>query len=390
MEAIFFAVILFVFLGFIHPYTTYPLSLIAMRRVVHKSHESATKISLSDGALVADVSPSSVAILFCARNEESVIDRKIDNLKSLNSKNLDITIRVFNDASTDSTAKLLEARSGCIKLLNSDSHVGKSVGMNSLMKLVTEEYAVFTDANTFLDRNSVINAVRYLNDNPEVGLVAGISICANEGEAAISDISASYWSLDVSIKRFESDLAGIIGADGAFFVIRSQDYKVVPSNIIDDFFTSLSVSLRGKKAVQLENCLVYERNVTDYEGELQRKTRIACRAYNCYRLLKGDIVKMPFIFRYCFFSHKWLRWHSFSFLASCLLLSTIFLWVLAGWWFMIVPVSLSLTALASLIDVPLISAPWRIVTLLYAVNKGVWKSYLGESFTSWNPDLSAR
>lgn len=379
-------------LFFLHPFLFYPASL-RLIILIKKFKDNSKLLENKADSKKRNTAPlTGVAVLVCARNEELVIKEKIKNILNLNHDGINLSINIFNDASTDKTLQKISEIKHFLNVISVDSQVGKSVGMNSLVKsLQKEKYIVFTDANTMMDESSVINAVDYLESMPNVGLVAGVSQCSNAKGSKVAKISEDYWNLDVMIKDLEGSLEGIIGADGAFFVMRREIFSQVPHDIIDDFYTSMKVVLSGKKAIQLKSCIVYEKNVTNNSGEFRRKTRIACRAYNCYRLLKKDILSMSPLFIYCFYSHKWLRWHGFTFFV----LSLISLFFLLESLFGILAVlglMFGMTAfiIAGLKNIPVLSIPMRVISLIYAVNLGVWKSFLGEKYAVWNPDQSSR
>ena len=80
----------------------------------------------------------------------------------------------------------------------------------------------------------------------------------------------------------------MMGADGAFFVIRRELYTPTPPDIIDDMHTSLNVVFQGKRLVSWPRVRAFEKTAADRSDEFRRKVRIACRAFNCYRLLRAQ------------------------------------------------------------------------------------------------------
>src|SRR5205085_8236806 len=93
----------------------------------------------------------------------------------------------------------------------------------------------------------------------------------------------------------------------------------VPADIIDDFFTSLSIWCAGWREVMCPDLIAYERSATRSREEFRRKVRIACRAFNCHRLLWPQVARLPAWDLYKYLSHKLLRWVSGGFLALALL-----------------------------------------------------------------------
>src|SRR3546814_4106513 len=59
---------------------------------------------------------------------------------------------------------------------------------------------------------------------------------------------------------------------------------------------------------------------SDLSGdEFRRKVRIACQAFNCHRLLRPRLRKLPPLDRFKYVSHKVLRWFGIYFLAAGIL-----------------------------------------------------------------------
>ena len=75
--------------------------------------------------------------------------------------------------------------------------------------------------------------------------------------------------------------------------IRRALHKAPPDHIIDDMFVSLSILCDGYRVVRDEAMVAYERVATDSGDEFRRKVRIACQAYNCHRLLRPRLRRLP-------------------------------------------------------------------------------------------------
>ena len=384
----------------IHPYVTYPLFLIMASKVYWSNSQGPAQLA---GNMTKDRSAKNqelarVALFFCARNEEAVIEQKLDNVLALDKTNFNLDIYVFDDASSDNTRSLLMKYSKEINIVCSDTNIGKSSGMNALHKACDSDYdyIVFTDANTMLDKKSVANVVEHFSSVSNLGLVAGVSVSTNTDSSDVAQMSTGYWNFDVWLKRLESQICGIQGADGAFFSIPFDLYTPVPHDIIDDFYTSMTVNISGLRTIQADDCLVYEKNVTEFWGEFRRKRRIACRAHNCTRLLWPGLRKMSALSQFCFFSRKVLRWYGFTFF-----LATITGFIIAKGSTVSgliadlrnshdVQFLVLLGFLAFLLSFSFILKIGKIIGFLIAVNLGVIDSWRGKRYAVWNPDQTAR
>ena len=126
----------------LHPFITYPLSLLLLRRFGRK--HPAAQISES-------TDPLRCAICVCAYNEERAIEAKIRNLLALRARHPDLELLVYVDASTDRTAEILRAYTDRIEVHFSTERRGKTHGMNLLASRATAPILIFSDANVTLD-----------------------------------------------------------------------------------------------------------------------------------------------------------------------------------------------------------------------------------------------
>ena len=282
-----------------HPFVTYPLTLAVARLIAGGRSTHPT----------ADPGRLRVAVLCSAYNEETVIRDKLANSLRLKAQDPSTEILFYTDGCSDRTAAII-AEHDEVRLIASDRRFGKSHGMNLLAAAAGDaDLLLFTDANVRIDEHAVAAARRAFAD-PSVGCVCSHLVYVNPGESATASVGARYWSFDEWLKRLESDTGSCIGADGSLFVIRRALFTPVPDDIIDDFFTSLSIWCAGWRVVMCPDLVAYERSAIYSREEFRRKVRIACRAFNCHRLLWPRIARLPAWDIYKYLSHKLLRWLS--------------------------------------------------------------------------------
>ncbi|MEJ0071254.1 MAG: glycosyltransferase [Pseudomonadota bacterium] len=224
----------------------------------------------------------------------------------------------YTDGCTDRTAAIIGATEH-VRLIAGERRQGKSHGMNLLAAAAGDaDLLLFTDANVRVDANAIA-AVRRAFADSSVGCVCGHLVYVNPEESATARAGAGYWSFDEWLKRLESDTGSCVGADGSLFAIRRSLFTPVPPDIIDDFFTSLSIWCAGWRVVISPDFVAYERSAIGSREEFRRKVRIACRAFNCHRLLWPRIARLPAWDLYKYLSHKLLRWVS----GACLALAAL-------------------------------------------------------------------
>jgi cellulose synthase/poly-beta-1,6-N-acetylglucosamine synthase-like glycosyltransferase len=367
----------------LHPFTTYPLSLLLASRWLRRTLPAADAVG-------TDVSPD-LAICMCAYNEERIIEAKVKNLLALKAKYPKLEIYVYVDGASDRTAELLRAYDDRIHLHASNERHGKTHGMNLLVSLTDKPIVMFTDANVMIDLEAPQRLLRYFAD-PEIGCVCGHLSYTNSDVSITAGTGSLYWRLEELTKRLESRTGSAMGADGSLFAIRRALHANPPDHIIDDMFVSLNILCDGKRVVQADDVNAYEESVTAAGEEFARKVRIACQAFNVHRLLWPRLARLDAFNLYKYLSHKWLRWLMIYFLAASALS------IEAG---LVLADQLALAgALAGLAGFVLIAGYyawfrpfaqiWDMLTALAGAGVGVLRSLRGERFQTWSLSASIR
>jgi cellulose synthase/poly-beta-1,6-N-acetylglucosamine synthase-like glycosyltransferase len=369
-----------VWLG-LHPFTTYPLSLWAIRAWRG-----------GDGVLARTAAVrESFALCFCAYNEERVIGEKIMNCLALRETRPELQILAYVDAATDRTAEILRNREGEITLCVSPNRAGKTHGMNRLIGLAEASILVFTDANVMLDRDALTRLERYFAD-PQVGGVCGHLRYVNADAGSTAAVGALYWRFEEQLKQLESDIGSVMGADGSLFAIRRSLSRPIPEDLIDDMFVSLSILCDGFRMVRAGDVLAYELTATSPAEEFRRKVRIACQAFNVHRRLWPRLRRLDRLTVYQYVSHKLLRWFSAGSLALGAACFELALTVAGLGWIALGLISLVATTalLGRHRRGRLPSRLWDAMSALGGTALGIWCSLRGADFRVWTPAQSAR
>jgi cellulose synthase/poly-beta-1,6-N-acetylglucosamine synthase-like glycosyltransferase len=373
------AALLFLLLA-LHPFVFYPLSL---RRIARR---------LGAAPAIATAGRPSVAICVCAYNEEACIERKMANLLELRAQRGQLDIMVYVDGRGDRTAALLEPFADVATVVVAPQRRGKTHGMNLLVAQSTADIVVFTDANVYVDPSAIDALVRAFEDE-SVGCVCGHLIYTNGQETATAQVGSLYWRLEEQIKRYESALGAVMGADGSLFAVRRRLHAAVPETLIDDMFVSLSILCDGHRVVRAPDALAYETSVTVPAEEFRRKIRIACQAFNVHRVLWPRLRQLPATVVYMYLSHKLLRWlAAFNLLFAAVLggialamlgVPALVLWAAA-------PAGFLLLWLSVRYQLEPLSSVAEILIALIGAAAGVLQSMRGHTFQTWTPAASIR
>ena len=249
-----------------------------------------------------------LTLIVAAYNEESIIEEKIRNTLSLHYPAGKLQFIFVTDGSSDSTPDRVRPY-GQIRLLHTPERRGKIIAMHRAMQQITTEVAVFTDANTHLNREALINLARHYADR-KVGAVSG------EKRVRVSELSDAtagegfYWKYESLLKKWDSELYSVVGAAGELFSIRTDLYEPVPADtIVDDFMISLQIAAKGYRIVYEPDAYAMEDSSANTKEELKRKIRIA--AGGMQSILRLTALLNPFkhpVLSFQYISHRVLRW----------------------------------------------------------------------------------
>ena len=249
-----------------------------------------------------------LTVFVAAYNEEDYIIEKIKNTLGLEYPADKVSYVFVTDGSTDRTPELV-ATYPQLKLMHQSARNGKIAAMHRAMQEVQTEIAIFTDANTTLNKKALLNICRHYADK-SVGAVSG------EKRVEIDDVGDAtagegfYWKYESKLKTWDSELYSVVGAAGELFSIRTALYEPVPPDtILDDFMISMLVAQRGYRIVYEPAAYASETGSENIKEELKRKIRIAAGGIqSIMRLPKAINPFRNFVLFFQYLSHRVLRW----------------------------------------------------------------------------------
>lgn len=250
-----------------------------------------------------------VTLLVAAYNEEDVVEEKMKNSLALDYPADKLHFMWVTDGSTDQTNTMLE-RYGCVKILYQSERQGKTSALNRAMDYVKTPIVVFTDANTMINRESILEIVACFEDS-KVGCVAGEKrIAMKEKDNAAGGGEGLYWKYESALKRLDGRLYSAMGAAGELFSIRTELFEKMDSDtLLDDFILSMRIVQRGYKIAYCAEAYAIENGSADMNEERKRKVRIAAgglqsiwRLRELMNVFKHGIVSFQYV------SHRVLRW----------------------------------------------------------------------------------
>ena len=248
----------------------------------------------------------SVSIIMAARNEETNLPAKLENLRHLDYPGDRLQIVVASDGSTDRTASILrEQGSFLVPVILAESG-GKASALNEAVKHATGEIVVFLDARQVVEHNAVSQLIACFAD-PEVGAVSGELLLDAAPGAASSETLGIYWKIEKAVRKLESASGSVVGVTGAIYAIRRELYtEIPPGTILDDVFVPMNVARMGRRVVFQPLAIARDRVFSEKGKEFSRKVRTLTGNYQLLRLAPWLLTPAnPLLFR--FISHKLVR-----------------------------------------------------------------------------------
>lgn len=231
----------------------------------------------------ADITPT-VSMVICAYNEADVIERKLDNLLSLDYPADRLEVIVASDGSDDGTDDLVRAYADRGVRLLPMARIGKIPALNAAVARTTGDILVFSDANSIYADDALRRLVAPFGD-PEVGGVAGDQryVRAGDGDDQVGADGVAgervYWDFDRKWKVWQSLAGNVTSATGAIYAVRRVLFRDLPTGVTDDFANSTGVISQGHRLVFAADAAAYEHAVGTGDAEFRRKVRVMTRGF---------------------------------------------------------------------------------------------------------------
>lgn len=287
----------------LYTYIGYPLLLWILVRI--KDLRSRPRGRLPE----RDIQSLPASLIITAYNEADIIEEKIRNCLALNYPADKIEYIFITDGSTDGTPEII-SRYPQLRLLHQPERKGKLAAMNRAVDHALYPYLVFSDANAFLNRDSIANIARHYACKKTGGVAGEKKIFSGGADGSVARGEGLYWRYESALKKWDARLYSAIGAAGELFSIRKDLYKKLPENtIIEDFVQSLYLCMEGYRLAYEPEAYSQETASLSLKEEVERKTRISAGAFQAMGMLKKlfNFFAYP-VLSFQFVSHRILRW----------------------------------------------------------------------------------
>lgn len=272
----------------------------------------------------ADITPS-VSLVISAYNEEKVLPGKIENALTLDYPRHLLEIAVISDGSTDNTNKIIldyAEQSQHIIPCIAPTNKGKTACLNDFVPNLKGEIVIFSDANSFYDKDLIRQIVRPFAD-PHIGLATGSTRYMASQESESTNATGLYSRLERLTKSIETKTGSCVGADGAVFAVRKWLFSPLDPDDINDLVIPFHVVSKGYRCI-LEPSAFCTEEAAAPTNEFQRQIRITTRTLRAIfkhnHLLHS--IRYPF-FSFKLFSHKIMKFLVPFFLVALLITSAV-------------------------------------------------------------------
>jgi cellulose synthase/poly-beta-1,6-N-acetylglucosamine synthase-like glycosyltransferase len=258
-----------------------------------------------------------VSLVIAAYNEERHLPNRIINIRDLEYPRNRLEVIIVSDGSDDRTNEILSgATDEQIRTVLLSSRKGKANALNVGVAQATSDILIFSDAATLFAPDSIQKLVRHFSD-PKVGVVCGL--LKFKATAESQQTEGIYWKYETMIRLMEARFGATLTASGAIYALRKQCFQPISSDtVIEDFVVPMRARQLGYSVIFDPEAAGIEYAAPSVSGEFTRRVRLAVGSFRAM----GELirVRMNFMTRLAFFSHKLLRW-LVPFLLIALLLS---------------------------------------------------------------------
>jgi cellulose synthase/poly-beta-1,6-N-acetylglucosamine synthase-like glycosyltransferase len=233
-----------------------------------------------------------VSVVVATHNEETIIEKKIENLLSTYYPKDKLEI-IFADDSNDSTSEIISKNAeqfSNIRLLRFEKRMGYSPSMLAGCSAAKGEIIILNDAASFLDP-SVIPTIVDRFRNPKIGVVTGKDVILNVNEE-VGKSESLYQRLYNFLRTSETNMDSTFYIKGEATGVRKIAIKnVKASTETFDHTVGLVARREGYKVVYDPKVTFYEYAPATHSGRIQQKTIRAAHLMRVLWRYKGMMFK---------------------------------------------------------------------------------------------------
>jgi cellulose synthase/poly-beta-1,6-N-acetylglucosamine synthase-like glycosyltransferase len=266
----------------------------------------------------ADDALPHLTVIVAARNEETRLPGKIEDLLLQDYPSEKLDILIVSDGSTDKTAEIARsfAKQG-VRCLELEERRGKESAQARAIQLAHGQLLVFTDVATRIGGAGLRGIASAL-------MLPGIGAVSSEDHFVSADGrpvgEGLYVRYEMWLRQLESRTGGLVGLSGSLFGVRRELCDEWPTHVPSDMVVALRTARRGLRAISLSQVYGLYPDLKDAGAEFARKRRTAMRGLAALAYERELLDPRRYgVFAFQLWSHKILRWAAPWFMALALL-----------------------------------------------------------------------
>ncbi|HXV36747.1 MAG TPA: glycosyltransferase [Myxococcota bacterium] len=221
-----------------------------------------------------------LSLIIAVHNGEHALRQKLEATLALEYSSR-VEVIVASDGSTDATDSIArELADRGVVLVRSEERRGKEAAQANAIQHARGEILAFSDLNAELARDALREIVRPFCD-PSVGCVSSEDIVESAGG------ERSYVSLEMWLRRLETQGSTLVGLSGSFFAVRRELASPWPADLASDFRCALEAIRRGYRAVSEPRAGARFGATREAGVEWQRKVRTVRRGIAVLAAYRG-------------------------------------------------------------------------------------------------------
>lgn len=217
------------------------------------------------------VSKPSISLLIPLRNEETIIEKKIQNILSLNYPKEKLNVFFIDGKSTDNTVSLIKkhTKKNTYFHIVEAKNIGKIQQLNEVLPTITSDIIVCSDADGFLDKNTLLVLTSTLAD--ESIELAGIKVMPN---STIKE-EVYFWEQQNRLRLAESKYHSPLYVIAVCYGFKKGFITAFPEDVIaDDIYLSLLAIQKGFRTAYTDQATAVElRCPSTFSALFRHKTR---------------------------------------------------------------------------------------------------------------------
>jgi biofilm PGA synthesis N-glycosyltransferase PgaC len=170
-----------------------------------------------------------ITILIPARNEEEIIESKLENIDKVSYPKEKMEVILADDASTDGTLSKVYDFSQRhpelnIKVVKQNPRVGKARVLNTALLASTNDIIIVSDADSFWPSDILLKALPYLSD-PTIGAITASGVIDDPSQSWVTRGETNYLNTMRLLRLGESKIYSTIRFEGGFCAYRRSAFE---------------------------------------------------------------------------------------------------------------------------------------------------------------------